>query len=206
MGRRPSQYFLDSLEEEKKQSQEAPKACDVPGCECDGEYKAPKSNKLNEYYNFCLGHVQDYNSEWDYFDGLPQSAVETQIYNDMLWDRPTWEMVPGQFDLERLQRRVYEKLDFGEDISFDTSSEKKEQKRTGFSMPTPERDAFRLMGLEPPLVWEEIKARYRVLAKKYHPDIHGGNNLEAEEKIKEINLAYSVLKIAYSKYQKLEKI
>ena len=39
---------------------------------------------------------------------------------------------------------------------------------------------------------EEIKLAYRKLAKKYHPDINGGNE-EIAEKFKEVNEAYHVL-------------
>ena len=41
---------------------------------------------------------------------------------------------------------------------------------------------------------EIIEKAYKLLAKKYHPDIHPENKKEwAEEKIKQINEAYSVL-------------
>lgn len=39
---------------------------------------------------------------------------------------------------------------------------------------------------------EAIKAAYRQLARKFHPDLNGGN-MEAEERFKEINEAYDIL-------------
>lgn len=39
---------------------------------------------------------------------------------------------------------------------------------------------------------KDIKSAYRKLAKKYHPDLNGGSK-EAEEKLKEINEAFSIL-------------
>lgn len=39
---------------------------------------------------------------------------------------------------------------------------------------------------------EEIKASYRKLAKKYHPDAHPGDK-ECEKRFKEISEAYSIL-------------
>lgn len=40
---------------------------------------------------------------------------------------------------------------------------------------------------------EVIKTAYKTLAKKYHPDIFQGEPKEAEEKMKQINIAYNVL-------------
>lgn len=52
---------------------------------------------------------------------------------------------------------------------------------------------------------EEIKKAYRLLSKKYHPDMHVGGNKHAEEVFKEIKEAYEVLsnpsKKAYYDYQ-----
>nr|WP_282432488.1 DnaJ domain-containing protein [Pelotomaculum schinkii] len=39
---------------------------------------------------------------------------------------------------------------------------------------------------------KQIKKAYRVLAQKYHPDINN-DDIEAEEKMKQINQAYEVL-------------
>ena len=41
--------------------------CDHPGCNKDGEFKAPKDRSLKDYYWFCLEHVQEYNSRWNYY-------------------------------------------------------------------------------------------------------------------------------------------
>ena len=40
---------------------------------------------------------------------------------------------------------------------------------------------------------ETIKAAWRALCKKYHPDTHGGNAAQAEEAVKKLNEAYRVL-------------
>ena len=61
-----------------------------------------------------------------------------------------------------------------------------------------------LFNLEPPLTMEEIKRRYKELAKKNHPD-HNPDKENAEELLKEINMAYTVLKEAFEKFEEIEK-
>lgn len=53
-------------------------------------------------------------------------------------------------------------------------------------------DLYKVLGVEKSATQDEIKKAYRNLAFKYHPDRNEGSK-EAEEKLKEINAAYSVL-------------
>jgi curved DNA-binding protein CbpA/ketosteroid isomerase-like protein len=54
------------------------------------------------------------------------------------------------------------------------------------------KDYYEILGVEEEASDEEIRARWIELAKHYHPDL--GKTKEADEKIKEINEAYEVLK------------
>ena len=60
-----------------------------------------------------------------------------------------------------------------------------------------------LMGLEPPLDEEEIKRRYKELVKKHHPDRNKGC-ADSEDLLKEINMAYTVLKESFQRYKDIE--
>src|SRR5574344_882583 len=55
-----------------------------------------------------------------------------------------------------------------------------------------EQDYYQTLGVENTATADEIKKAYRKLALKYHPDRNPGNK-EAEEKFKEVSLAYEVL-------------
>ncbi|RMF03649.1 MAG: J domain-containing protein [Chloroflexi bacterium] len=54
------------------------------------------------------------------------------------------------------------------------------------------KDYYKILGVSKNASEKEIKAAYRKLARKYHPDVNKGNK-SAEEKFKEINEAHEVL-------------
>ncbi len=54
------------------------------------------------------------------------------------------------------------------------------------------KDYYAIMGLKREAAPEEIKQAYRKLARKYHPDV--SKEKDAEERFKEVNEAYEVLK------------
>ncbi len=56
----------------------------------------------------------------------------------------------------------------------------------------PEKDYYKMLGVDKKAGAEEIKKAYRKLAMKYHPD-HTKGDKSAEEKFKEISEAYAVL-------------
>ena len=68
------------------------------------------------------------------------------------------------------------------------------------------RDYYEILGVPRDADAKKIKAAYRKLARKWHPDLHSEKDKEqAEEKFKEINEAYEVLSDAEkrSKYDRL---
>ncbi|MDD3029200.1 MAG: DnaJ domain-containing protein [Alphaproteobacteria bacterium] len=163
--------------------------CDHPGCTEPGLYRAPKSrNQLNEYYFFCLNHVQEYNKAWNFFSGLSPEEVESYTRNATVWERPSWPL--GQWgEAERALRHKALHDIFGQ-------APQDSPPTNAPSLSGTEREALAVLGLVPPLDFSAIKARYRELVKKHHPDLHGGTR-QSEETFKQINLAFATLRDLY---------
>ena len=56
--------------------------------------------------------------------------------------------------------------------------------------------AFGILGVSVGLKWKKVQDKFKLLVKKYHPDINAGNK-KFEEKLKLITLAYTQLKNTY---------
>ena len=56
-------------------------------------------------------------------------------------------------------------------------------------------DPYKVLGISPSATDDQVKAAYRELARKYHPDVHAGSDLAdlAAEKMKEVNEAYDTI-------------
>lgn len=177
----------DSFLEDFAPRKPAIRMCDRPGCSAEGTHRAPKArNRLNDYYWFCLDHVREYNKAWNYYDGMSDNEVEEDIRNSTTWNRPSWPfgtVKPGQGP----RRRVNDPFGFMDD------DEEAGETRRRQPADTAEGKAAAILGLEPPFTLERLKARYKELVKKHHPDANGGDKA-AEERLKSINEAYTTLR------------
>lgn len=163
--------------------------CDMDGCDAPAEYRAPKSPRaLREYWWFCLEHVRAYNSAWDYCKGMTPGQIEAMLRADTGWQRPTWPLgrLGGPFfDGEELLHDPLQALRAGRARERHPA----EQARA----PAELREPLSTFGLDWPTTLQAVKARYKELAKRHHPDANGGDRA-AEERLKTINLAYAALR------------
>jgi len=175
--------------------------CEMPGCTASAEHKAPKHRALNEYYNFCFEHVREYNKAWDFFSGMSQTEVQDHILNSHYGDRPTWKY-GGPDNPEDELFRAAQKEYRAEEKNTREETKKKDHFPPQQDSSTPEHEALAIMGLSTPITMDEIKTRYKTLAKKHHPDLNK-NSPEREELLKRINMAYTILKLAFDEYKRL---
>jgi hypothetical protein len=167
------------------------RACDSVGCAEAGAFKAPRSRSLlNDYHWFCLPHVREYNSRWDYYKGMGPAEIEANLRSDTAWQRPTWPL--GR--LGGANRFAAEYLRDPLGLLYETPLHVKRAKAAEKPAVPPElRAALAVLGLEWPVEMAGLRARYKELAKQLHPDVNGGDR-SAEDRFKDVNRAYSLLR------------
>jgi DnaJ-domain-containing protein 1 len=165
--------------------------CDRPNCLGQGEHRVPKSkSNLNEHYWLCQAHAREHNEHWDFFADMSESEIERFRIDALTGHRPTWQMGKRAAHMRDGHNSAARVDPFG--VFSDVAERPKAR--------PPERNLTRLqlvaletMSLEPSATLQEIKARYKELVKRFHPDANGGDR-GAEERLKQVIKAYGVLR------------
>jgi DnaJ-domain-containing protein 1 len=132
--------------------------------------------------------VRAYNSTWDYYKGMSPAEMEQELRADTAWQRPSWP-------LGRLGSAAWEDEVLRDPLHILASGGISNRVRPRGAGETPGdlREPLSTLGLTWPTTLDEVKTRYKELAKRHHPDANGGSR-DAEERLKTINLAYAVLR------------
>ena len=161
--------------------------CAWPGCSASGDYPAPQSpQELRRFIWFCLAHIREYNKSWNYFAGMNEDQIEAHRRADTTWHRPSWRF--GTVGMDDPAR-------FGDPFGFFTNGEARPKPSGGAETDHKLGKGGQMMAvldLEVGFTLEELKRRYKTLVKRHHPDLHGGDRA-AEERLKQINEAYTYL-------------
>ena len=160
-----------------------PRRCATDGCPHEGIYPAPRSrDALRDYLWFCLDHVRAYNKAWNYYDGLQGAALEAEIRRATTWERPSWKFATGQLS-DGAFADPMGLFDF----------DKRDPSKPGRLLSAEERTAWDTLKLSPVDDLAIVKKQYKQLVKENHPDKNRGD-ARAEERLKEINLAFSLIR------------
>jgi curved DNA-binding protein CbpA len=203
-----SKYF-DSIrvkpEQDRLHTAQAP-VCSWPGCDRPGGYRAPKGRgREGEYHFFCLDHVRDYNKSYNYFAGMSDEDVAAYQKASMTGHRPTWSSGVNAWAATGFTSAAQSHMN-GYNRNFQTSDPFGffEQVRKGGEgadgapkrpVRNAERRCFTTLDLHEDSTPEEIKARFKALVKRHHPDSNGGDRA-SEDRLREIIQAYNYLKQA----------
>ena len=142
--------------------------CDWHGCNEIGEHPAPKTryskDREKDHFWFCQLHAGIYNRNWNFFRGLSDQEARAAE--------------------EAERRRAESYADAGPWDYTDAGLTKEERER---------RDALHMLGLQEHATADEIKASFRTLAMRYHPDRNRDDDLAAD-KFRQVCEAYELLR------------
>ncbi len=167
--------------------------CQWKGCDKPGRHKAPKGRGQDgAFFVFCADHVRQYNASYNYFDGMSDSEVADFQRSAAYGHRPTWKLGENASSSARANGRAngLGAADFQAWRERQAASEKRQPQRRLRPL---EKKSFRALELKETATKEDIKAQFKALVKRHHPDANGGDR-GSEEKLREIIQAYNYLK------------
>ncbi len=168
------------------------RACEHPGCEETGQYRAPKSpDNLEEFLWFCREHVREYNLKWNFFDGTTEAEMEAQLDRDRVWDRPTKPFKKS------VEEKAWARLgvDDAHQVLGENATRNPGKSTTGGTrkLPPTERRAIQILEAKDHWTKPEIRKSYKALIKILHPDMNGGDRSD-EERLQEVVWAWDQIK------------
>jgi hypothetical protein len=172
-------------------------ACDWVGCKEKGTHRAPKGRgREKDYWNYCIDHVREYNAKYNYFAGMKDDEVLAYQKDALTGHRPTWKMGTGKrgkpdFDAALDPLGVIRELN-GRAASANSRPDPDHKPKQRI-VRNVERKALETLGLEAGATTAEVKARFKELAKRHHPDANGGDK-SSQDRLVDIIQAYNHLK------------
>jgi hypothetical protein len=164
--------------------------CSHPGCAAQGIYRAPKGREREgEYFIFCKDHIREYNASYDYFRGMDDESMAKFRQADAIGHRPTWKIGSRAAPASHVDPSVF--------------AEARAARRRGVrgAQRPDDPPRYNVLALKALMTLElggdatpaRIKARYKDLVKRHHPDANGGDR-SSEDKLREIIQAYNYLR------------
>ncbi len=205
-----SKYF-DSIRVAPRREREAAKraakdrhpACQWKGCDKPGPHRAPKGRGHDgEYFHFCMDHVRQYNSSYNYFDGMSASEVSEFQKDAITGHRPTWKVGANAWANGAADNVASAKAGESGRVRDASAFVRWRSQQRENAAPTRrrplrplEKKSLDAMNLGEKATRDDIKARFKELVKLHHPDANGGDPRSAD-KLREVIQAYNYLKQA----------
>ena len=168
--------------------------CNHPGCTEPGEFRAPMGRmREGQFFQFCLEHVREYNATYNYFNGMSADDVAVYQRDALTGHRPTWSM-----GTNRAGGRGFREDGDGPGAAADPLGMQR-TRRPYADAPRKPRHGIAVvkslgdLGLDETADAAAVKARYKDLVKRLHPDANGGDRSN-EDRLREIIRAYNHLK------------
>ncbi len=174
------------------------RACDHANCRAAATARAPKSRDLpDQHYWFCQPHAAEYNKRWDFFAGMSEGEMRRHMEARATGDRPTWSFKADANSREAAAAAARDKRAFNDPFGVFAAARRRAEaaESAGRHLGKLERGALADLDLDATADGPAIKARYKELLKRCHPDANGGDR-SAEHKLQRVIKAYKTLQKA----------
>lgn len=172
--------------------------CQWPGCDRPGEFRAPGPRDAGfdgpgDYRWFCLDHVREFNTGYDWFEGMSAEEIlraQSPIHG---WDRQTRAFSPTA-GIDAAPRWA----DFAdplEAIGARAKARRPAERADGRVVTPDERRALEVLDLPLDADRRALRQRYSELVHRLHPDRNGGDRSH-EVRLQRVIDAYQLLRKA----------
>lgn len=183
---------------------ETGRECEADGCREPGEFRAPGSRAAGfdgpgDWRWFCLDHVREFNSEYDWFRGMSVDeilAAQSPIHG--------WQTETRAFRADAGTDGVPRWADFHDPLDAISAragdiraraAGRPAQEGSWARFTAREREALGVMGLDSQADRQRLRRRYSELVRRYHPDRNGGDR-SYEGRLQRVVEAYQLLRKA----------
>lgn len=196
-----SKYFdmirasRDQGREEKKRAQMVADGtrCDWPNCTKSGDYPAPAGPQTNERRNFCYDHVSEYNRSYNYFEGMSQDEAESFRRAAQTGHRPTWSMGTRRARGSKVEDwQFQDPLEIMDEAGFTEAGPASAGARAS-KVTSGQKRALDVMELPETAKPADVRKKFKILVKQYHPDANGGDRSH-EDDLQSVIQAHDFLK------------
>lgn len=170
-------------------------ACAHPGCADPGEFRAPGAHRADfdgpgAWRWLCLDHVREFNSGYNWFDGMTPDEISAAQTPYGGWDRETRAFASNGADRPPRWADFADPLDA---IGARFQANKAAERKDGRPLSDVDRKHLRTLGLEVDVDRRRLRTRYAELLRRYHPDKNGGDRSH-EKALSQVIEAYTALK------------
>ena len=181
--------------------EESEQQCEHPTCTEAGEFRAPGSlghgfDGPGEFRWFCLEHVREFNSGYDWFEGMSAEEILAAQSPASGWktESPSFRPTAGVDGMPRW-------ADFDDPLDAISSrahgiksrAQREAQMAMDGRFSRDEAQALEEMGLGLDTDRRRLRRRYSELVRRYHPDRNGGDR-KYEKRLTKVVEAYQILR------------
>lgn len=164
--------------------------CAWPACDEHASFPAPIMPGSKDRRFFCKAHIVEHNQNYNFFEGMSDNEAEAYRRGATTGHRPTWSLGARRARGEQaFDWQFHDPLE----IMQHAGPVAGETRKTGKSISPGQKRALAMLDLDETADDAAIRQQYKLLVKRYHPDMNGGER-HFEDELNRVIQAYHYLK------------